>query len=94
MQGMKPGNESTYIVHRVYAFSPVESRLTNLDSIRQIEAVKINQVNFTRIHFADFSATLDVYEKYEEVKMILSQARLALPAVEQLIPLTPPLIEP
>ncbi len=58
-------------------------QLVNVETIRQIEPVKSNQVNFTRIHFAHFSTTLDVYEKYEEVKMILSQARLVLPAVEQ-----------
>jgi hypothetical protein len=58
-------------------------QLINVGTIRQIEPVKSSQVNFTRIHFADFSATLDVYEKYEEVKMILSRARLVLPAVEQ-----------
>jgi len=58
-------------------------QLINLDRIRQIEPVKSNQVNFTRIHFADFATTLDVYEKHEEVKLTLSQARLVLQAVEQ-----------
>jgi hypothetical protein len=58
-------------------------QLINTDTIRQIEQVKSSQVNFTRIHFADFSTTLDVYEKYEEVKMILSQARFILQPVEQ-----------
>ena len=38
-------------------------QLINLATVRQIEPVKSNQVNFTRIHFADFSKTLDVYEK-------------------------------
>jgi hypothetical protein len=52
--------------------------LINTERIRQIEPVKSSQVNFTRIHFADFATTLDVYEKYEEVKMILSQARPVL----------------
>jgi hypothetical protein len=58
-------------------------QLINVATIRRIEPVKSSQVNFTRIHFADFSTTLDVYEKYEEVKMILSQARRVLQAVEQ-----------
>ena len=58
-------------------------QLINTETIRHIEPVKSSQVNFTRIHFADFSTTLDVYEKYEEVKMILSQARLVLEAAEQ-----------
>lgn len=58
-------------------------QLINLATVRQIERVKSNQVNFTRIHFADFSTTLDVYEKYEEVKLILSHARLVLQTVEQ-----------
>jgi hypothetical protein len=58
-------------------------QLINTDTVRQIEQVKSSQVNFTRIHFADFSTTLDVYEKYEEVKRILNQARLVLQPVEQ-----------
>jgi hypothetical protein len=58
-------------------------QLINVETIRHIEGVKSSQVNFTRIHFADFATTLDVYEKYEEVKMILSQARLVLQAAEQ-----------
>jgi hypothetical protein len=58
-------------------------QLINTDTIRQIEPVKSSQVNFTRIHFADFSTTLDVYEKYEEVKIVLSEARLVLQAAEQ-----------
>ena len=58
-------------------------QLINVESIRQIEPVKSSQVNFTRIHFADYSATLDIYEKYEEVKMILSQAHLVLEARDQ-----------
>ncbi len=57
-------------------------QLINVETIRQIEPVRSSQVNFTRIHFAEFSTTLDVYEKYEEVKMILSQARLVLQVVE------------
>ena len=57
-------------------------QLINLATVRQIEPVKSNQVNFTRIHFADFSKTLDVYEKYEEVKTILSQAHLVLQATQ------------
>ena len=58
-------------------------QLINVETIRQIERVKSNQVNFTRVHFADFATTMDVLEKYEEVKMMLSQARLVLQAVEQ-----------
>lgn len=58
-------------------------QLINVETIRHIEAVKSSQVNFTRIHFADFATTLDVLEKYEEVKMMLSQARLVLQVVEQ-----------
>ncbi len=58
-------------------------QLINVETIRQIEPVKSSQVNFTRIHFAEFSTTLDVYEKYEDVKLILSQACLVLRAVEQ-----------
>lgn len=58
-------------------------QLINVETIRQIEPVKSNQVNFTRIHFAHFATTLDVYEKYEQVKMILSRARLVLQAVEE-----------
>jgi len=58
-------------------------QLINVQTIRRIEQVKSSQVNFTRIHFADFSTTLDVYEKYEDVKMILSQARLVLQVAEQ-----------
>lgn len=58
-------------------------QLINLDAIRQIEPVKSSQVNFTRIHFADFSTTLDVHEKYDEIKVILSQARLVLQAAER-----------
>ncbi len=58
-------------------------QLINVETIRNIEPVKGNQVNFTRIHFAGFSTALDVREKYEEVKMILGQASLVLHAVEQ-----------
>jgi len=59
------------------------SQLINVEMIRHIEPVKSSQVNFTRIHFADFATTLDVYEKYEEVKMILCQARLLMQTVGQ-----------
>jgi hypothetical protein len=59
-------------------------QLINLETIRQIEPVKSNQVNFTKIHFVDSSTTLDVQEKYEDLKAILSQAHLVLlQAVEQ-----------
>ena len=58
-------------------------QLINVETIRHIEAVKSSQVNFTRIHFADFATTMDVLEKYEAVKMMLSQARLVLPAAGQ-----------
>ena len=58
-------------------------QLINLETIRQIEPLKSNQVNFTRIHFADFSTTLDVSENYEEVKIMPTQARLMLEAVER-----------
>jgi len=58
-------------------------QLINVETIRHIEAVKSSQVNFTRIHFADFATIMDVLEKYEDVKMMLSQACLVLQAVEQ-----------
>lgn len=58
-------------------------QLINVETIRQIEAVKSSQVNFTRIHFADFATTMDVLEKYEEVKTMLSHARLVLQGIEQ-----------
>ena len=55
----------------------------NVDTIRQIEPVKSSQVNFPRINFAEFSTTLDVYEKYEEVKTLISHAHLVPQAAEQ-----------
>lgn len=55
-------------------------QLINVERIRHIEPVKSSQVNFTRIHFADFSTTLDVRENYDEVKMTLSSAGLVLEA--------------
>ena len=57
-------------------------QLINIEMISHLEPVKSSQVNFTRLYFADFSTTLDVHEKYEEVKLILRKARLVLEAAE------------